>query len=172
MSDFLGSWIKALAAAAIFASVMLAVTPKGAVRQTVKLICGALLTFALLSPLKSLNFDKLAEFISKARLDGREIAASSEKEAALLMKLIIEEETEAYILDKAEALGISGLQVEVSVKEGGQYPYPYSAKIACGASREQKSELSSLIEGELGIPADRQLWSYPQEKTVAPDNSG
>ncbi len=172
MSGFLGGWIKGLAAAAIFASVMLAVVPKGSFRQVAKLICGALLTFALLSPLKTLNFDKLAEFISKARLDGREIAASSEKEAVLLMKLIIQEETEAYILDKAAALGISGMQVEVTVKEGGQYPYPYSAKITCRASQEQINNLASLIEGELGIPADRQIWSCSQEEQIASDNDG
>ena len=122
MSDFLGNWIKGIAAAAIFSSVMLTVTPKGSVKQVVKLVCGALLTFVLLSPLKSLNMDKLSEFISKTKLQGQEIVASSENEADLIMKHIIEDETEAYILDKASKLGITEIKAEVGARQGTKYP--------------------------------------------------
>jgi stage III sporulation protein AF len=159
MAGFLENWIRGLAAAAILAAVMLICTPKGSVRQVVKLVCGALLTFVLLSPLKELNIDRLSEFISKARYDGRQLAASAENESELIMKLIIEDETAAYILDKASKLGIVEPEVKVTVKEGESCPYPYSVEISCNASEGLKDELSSLIEGELGIPRDRQIWN-------------
>lgn len=169
MGSFLESWIRGLAAAAIFSAAMLALAPKGSARRIVKLVCGALLTFVLLSPLKELSYDRLAEFIAETRLEGREIAASSEYEADLLMKLIIEDETEAYILDKAAKLGISVAKVEVALRDGAEYPYPWSAVISCEADAAQKDELSAFLEGELGIPKDRQAWNEGIDGTSTPD---
>jgi stage III sporulation protein AF len=158
MTDFLHNWIKGLAAAALFSSVMLMLTPKGNVKQIVKLVCGALITFVLLSPLTKLNFDALAEFIALTKLEGKEIASSTEYETQLLMKLIIEEETQAYILDKALKLGIENLKVKVTVSSGENCPYPYSVELSGVETAAAKEELSSYIEGELGIPKERQSW--------------
>jgi stage III sporulation protein AF len=158
MTEFLHNWIKGLAAAALFSSVMLTLTPKGNVKQIVKLVCGALLTFVLLSPLTKVNFDSLSEFIARTKLEGREISSTSEYETQLLMKLIIEEETQAYILDKALKLGIEDLKVKVTAKTGDKYPYPYSAELSTGTKGSLREELTSYIEGELGIPRERQSW--------------
>ena len=75
-----------------------------------------------------------------------------------LSKVIIEEQSEAYILDKATSLDMD-VTAEVEARRGdGELWYPYEATLSGEYTDAQKNELSELIEAELAIPAQRQNW--------------
>ena len=77
-----------------------------------------------------------------------------------LNRTLIEQELCAYILDKAESVGVHTVSAEVEVAwDDAGYWYPVGASICCDATNEQREKLGALIEAELGIPADRQEWS-------------
>lgn len=70
---------------------------------------------------------------------------------------IIKAEAEAYILDKAGSYGLQ-LEVCVTLRED-DIPVPESVCIAGAVSPYARTRLEILIENELGIPKERQLWT-------------
>ena len=71
------------------------------------------------------------------------------------LSAIIAGRTAAYISDKADALGFRvTAQVETAPGADGEIPIPVSAVLTGPYSRE----LADCIAGELGIPAERQVW--------------
>ena len=82
-----------------------------------------------------------------------------------MMKSIIGEETGAYILDKAEELGISCQEVQVTcaVEENG-VPYPASVVVRGDMTQEEQALLSRRIEADLAIPAERQTYESGGEE--------
>lgn len=159
MIEALGEWVKTLVAAAIFAGAALSLTPKGPAKAAVGFVCAVMLTLALLQPLTKLEPDALAEAAAAEQLRSRGKAAKAAADAQLLFRLIIMEETEEYILNKADLLDIEGLTVEVMLKQGDTYPYPHSVRLTGEATPEAREKLGHWLEGELGIPAARQSWS-------------
>jgi len=74
-----------------------------------------------------------------------------------IMAAIIGEKTETYILDKAAALG-ADVAVTVTVVQGSDYPYPWSAEISGVLTEGQKASLSAMMEASLAIPKERQVF--------------
>jgi len=156
----IGQWVMGLAASALLTSLALAVTPKGRVRDVLKLVCGAVMVIALVSPL--LRFD-LASFSINAERFREELGAVQDNVSETGKRLtrdIIEKECAAYILDKAQVLGLSVQRVSVTAKWGDEEVfYPYEARIEARLDEAQKGALSRAIEAELGIPPERQFWN-------------
>ncbi len=155
--SFLREWILGITCAALLAALLAAFLPKrGGVRQAGHLAAGLLLMLAAVQPLSGLDFESLAATLAELRVSqsGRseELATQSDE----ILKQIIESETEAYILDKANGLGIQ-CQVEVTyaADEDGS-PYPVRVRVAGNLSEDQKEQLSQVLESELGLPAPRQ----------------
>jgi stage III sporulation protein AF len=72
--------------------------------------------------------------------------------------MLIEQQTQAYILDKAEELGIV-CQVDVSYEQAEDGTVFLSeVNVVSGASQEELEQLASLIETELGVPRGRQVY--------------
>lgn len=80
--------------------------------------------------------------------------ADYEAERTTALGTIIAEKTAAYIWDKADELGLScTVEVTVAVGESG-IPLPDTAVITGPYS----GELAALIQEEVGIPAEKQIW--------------
>ena len=109
---------------------------------------------ALLRPLLGTKLERMELRMEEyqAAIEARQ----AELEAAGNQQLtaIIETRTAAYISDKADALGLT-VTAEVQTEAGPEgIPVPYQAELT-GAWSE---ELASYMEGELGIPRERQVW--------------
>ena len=151
--------IRQLCAVSIFCGAAINITPEGGVRRIMQLLCTAALTMAILSPIKEIDFDIYA--LETARLHEAESAIneSAERIDGRLNRAVIEEQCEEYILDKAEELGanVSGVNVQAQWSLEGIW-VPYSAEIDAPDIGSVKAALESVIENELGIPAERQMW--------------
>ncbi len=158
MREALESWVRALAAAGLFTGAVLTLAPGGRLGKTLRLICALLLLAVLLSPLVSPDYGTYAEELSRQRLLGADLSAKGERDAQRLWGIIIQEKTEAYILDKAEELAVPVLRAQVTVAQGEEVPYPRSAELWLGGPSSRVPDLAELLEGELGIPGKRQVW--------------
>lgn len=156
----LSPWINGMICAAVFCSIALALTPEGRVKNAEKLLCGIVMLAAIFSPLFGFHSEKYASEAARYAEIGKELAGEGSDSVERLNRTLIEQELCAYILDKAESVGVHTVSAEVEVAwDDAGYWYPVGASISCDATNEQREKLGALIEAELGIPADRQEWS-------------
>ena len=159
MMDALAEWVRTLAIGAVFTCAVLALVPEGSEKRAVKLVCGAVMTLLLLAPLKTLDAEKLARYPTELRLltaGLREDAGEISKEAA---EVFICDAAEEYILDAARRLGVPQPGVRLDLRREGEDLVVWAAELTGSFTEEQRMRLSVLLEGELGIPAERQTWS-------------
>ena len=153
----LTSWLRALVGAAVFCALALALCPEGRPKRVLRAACGVVMAAALLSPVVELDMQALPEALARYGEAARAVAEGAGEEADRLNRTIIERECAAYILDKADALGISVSGAEVGARWSDEgFWYPWESRVACAEGGRE--ELSRAIEAELGIPPERQSW--------------
>ncbi len=159
MTDWIRNWILSLTATALFCAISLTVIPKGRAAGVLRLICGIAMALALFAPLVSLDLSAYTNELNAFSEIYREVTSQAETQAESLYRGIIEEESAAYIWDKAECCGVALASVSVSAEwdDLTENWLPYAASI-CIASDTDPAELSASIETDLGIPAERQEW--------------
>ncbi len=148
------SWLTSIAAVTLMLTVVQTLVPEGTLRKISGFTGGLLLLAALLQPVLKTDLGRL-------RLDFSDYEAAIGERAAELdvagkeeLAAIIAGRTAAYISDKADALGLRvTARVETEPGVDGT-PLPASAELTGPYSRE----LADWIAGELGIPAERQVW--------------
>ncbi len=151
--------IRQLCALSLLCGAALSILPEGGVKRVAEVVCTASLIIAIVSPLKALDMDTYA--LESARRHDLESTLTADAKAAeqRLNRLVIEQEYEAYIMDKALELGLEGLAVDVEVQWSLEGLWmPYGASISGVCSQTGKEQLSALMAADLGIPYERQRW--------------
>ena len=144
-------------AAALAFSLISAIPLKRTFRRIVNAACGALLLMILLGPLLRLRAVDPEAYLKQFRLEDGLIDEAME-DGRNRTGALITEQTCAYILDKAAALGAE-VKVEVTLAALSEhYQYPYAAVLTGRWTPEQKRELSDYLSQTLGIPPERQKW--------------
>ncbi len=160
----LREWLLGMCAAAMAITLADCLIPAGAVRKIGKLMGGLVLMITALQPLVGLDYSSLSAAWASYRLEAAGYSAALETENTQLIKIIMEEQTSAYIQDKAAELGIHcTAQVTCQVLEDGT-PYPAQAVIQGSLTGQQQEQLRQLIEGDLAIPADEQQYEEAVEQ--------
>jgi len=151
-------WVISVSCCAIVCTAALAVTPKGRVKKTVRLVCALVMTAAVLSPLAGLDLSSLqnrtAELESEQRFDAEEITRVNET----LSRLFIEERCAAYILDKAGAPEGVSASVTARWNTDGWFE-PWSVVFSGTRDAALRDRMSDAARDGLGIPPERQKWS-------------
>jgi stage III sporulation protein AF len=153
--DFLRTWFLEVAGTAIVGVFALAVTPPGTVKKIVRAASALLLMIAVLRPLTGWSGSHPAD-IGAWRAEPGVTAPFSESRDELL-SAIIAERTAAYIVNKAQALGLV-ITVSAQCRMGEHYPEPWAVTILSERPEHAKSALGGLIGQDLGIPAERQFY--------------
>ena len=129
---------------------------KGSTGGLLKLIGGLFLAFTMLSPVVRMDFSGIWNFLEEYTVAGESAAAVGESMAEEEYRTIIKSETEAYILDKANVLGVT-LAVEVTLSRD-EVPVPVEAVLRGAVSPYAKQQLQQMMETELDIAKENQLW--------------
>ena len=155
MTALLRSWVLGLAWTAMFCAVVLLLTPKGRVRRVTDLLCGVIMAAALLSPLADPALEDYGLHLAEYRSNAAAVTGAAEEIAGELDRSVIEEKLAAYILDKAQQLGtpLAGAQVILEWRTEGLW-VPTAAVL----QGEHSPQLARLLESELGIPEEAQIW--------------
>ncbi len=149
-------WITGVTAASLLASIAMALTPKGRVRQVTSLVCGLMCALAVAGPLVKLDYKALASGAALYAQRAEQVAADAQEEAKMLDRTYIQDRCQAYILAKAAegGLDVDGVRLQARWDESGCVWYPWSVEV----DGDRDPRLAGLIESELGIPPERQSW--------------
>ena len=145
-----------LTAASILAALMRKLSPKGGSGKAVDLAAGLLVLLTALGPFGQADTLGAAQILQDMEsFQTAEEDFSSRRQE--LMEELIREETEAYILDKAEELGME-IAVDVSLIEMDGTAIPWQVTLTGSFTSLQRLELAAMIQSKLNIPKERQEW--------------
>ena len=161
MIGFVQNWIRALVTASVIAALAKQLTPGGPVRKVTGFVCGVMLLSTLLSPVLQLDLGALAEASADYRATVAKLTEDMESQEKQLLRVYIQQQTSAYILDEARRMGVAQLQVEVLAKWRDESWVPYEVSVSGAVTPDQRKRLSDYLRSELGIPAERQRWNEP-----------
>ena len=153
--EALRQYVISVVAAAMLCGIVVRLFPNGSGKQVGKLICGLFLAYTVLSPISRVDFSNLPDFSLGCMDDAKDAAAMGENLARDSMADIIKEETEAYILDKAEAYQAQ-ITADVTLTQDG---LPESVTYTGAPSDEIRQLLENMVTEDLGIPKENQRWS-------------
>ena len=152
------SWLLAVIAVSLLCAVAEALMPSGAVKRVGRLVCGLVLVGAILSPAARLDVDGGRRSLERYLFSVQAREAELEHEVNGQMKIIIEQEYAAYILDKAAQLGLDcTVRVECGLSEEGLY-LPVRTEVAGLSTAGSQRELIRIIKEDLGVPEERQFY--------------
>ena len=148
------AWLLGIVLTAFASGLARQLAPQGREQAMVRLAGGLLLTLAVLRPLAGMDWEGPALEAGAFQIRTEEQAAVYRKNQQQALSAIIEDRTEAYILDKANRLGLDcTVSVTAAAGESG-IPLPDTVTIRGGYSEM----LAVCIEEEVGIPAEKQFW--------------
>lgn len=154
--DALRQYIISVVAASVLCGILTGILHNGTAKELIKLLCGAFLAITLLRPVLDLKKIDLSDLLLSCVPDASQTVALGESHSREALCGIIKAETEAYILDKAEELGLS-LEVEVALSDGDT-PVPASVRLSGDAAPAARQQLETVLTKELGIQKENQLW--------------
>lgn len=154
MMDMLRTWLLGIVLTSFAVGLARQLAPQGREQSLVRLVGGLLLVLALLRPLAEVSWEDLVVETGAFQTSAQAQAEQYRREQSAALSAVIAEKTAAYIWDKANALGLD-CQVSVTTAAGESgIPLPDTVTIRGGYSEE----LAAVIEEEVGIPAEKQIW--------------
>jgi len=152
------SYLLGIVAVSLAVSMAAALLRDGVIRKSVLITGGLVIVLAVIGPVLKLDYGSFGQFLTKIEIARSNYATGIEVQDKELIARIIQDKTEAYILDKAAELGAE-VTAEVTAVQGEFYPYPYSVEITGVLSPKQLEMLKQIIAQTLGIPAERQEYT-------------
>ncbi|MEA4932888.1 MAG: stage III sporulation protein AF [Lawsonibacter sp.] len=161
--DGVREWLLAIISASILCALADSVMPSGAVKRVGKLVCGMVLLCVVLTPVAHLDLKGGQRWLEDY-LAGQEARKTELNEQVNEgMKVIIETRYAAYIVDKAEEMGLTcTARVSCRVEEDGLY-VPDVVQVAGIRSDVDQSRMTQLIQENLGVPLERQVYDCEEE---------
>ena len=151
------NYILGIIATAIFCAVTRSLLDeKSAIGQIVRLLGSILLTIAIIVPLKNISFQDISAYFNDITIEANRYAEQGAAYAQHNKCTIIKEQTEAYILDKANRLG---LDIAVEVALGEEDMIPNGITITGPVSPYAKEVMGTFVEETLGIAKENQQWN-------------
>ena len=155
MSGALRDWLLGLLAAAMLGVICAGLA--GEDRRAMRLTVGLVLLLALCGPVTGIDLAWVSQLLAQSRMEARMAETEIEVRNRALLAQIISEQTEAYILDKASALGMT-LQVTVETAQGETYPYPAAVTLTGHTTTAQRQTLNAWIAEQLAIAEENLTW--------------
>lgn len=153
---FIRNYILTIVSAAMLCALLKSIsTGKKGIEKILGLVAGIFLLATGLQPLGILELSQLENPIENYRSQAERTVAQAEQEVQMQLGEQIQEQTQAYILDKANTLGMS-LEVQVVLDDK---LVPCQVTLTGPTSPYAKQQLKAILETELGIPEERQVWN-------------
>lgn len=158
MMDGVRSWLLAIISASLLCALADSLMPSGAVKRVGRLVCGLVLLCAVLTPVAELEPEAGRAWLERYLADLETRESELQEESGQMRKSIIEEEYAAYIVDKAAEMGLTcTARVRCRAEEAGLY-LPEETQVAGELSDLEQSRLTQLIQTDLGVPPERQVY--------------
>ena len=129
----------------------------GAFKMIIKMLCGIILAYSIVQPVKQLDLSGVEEFASEFREEADRAVQQGKNASAAAWAESITQGTEAYILEKTKAMNVD-LIVEVELSDD-EVPVPVGITLTGQVAPYTKTVLSDMIEQDLNIPKENQTWT-------------
>ena len=156
--DSISSYLLRVIAVCLIGAIAIKLIHKGVVGAIVRLVTGIMVALCVISPLIQFRFEDLSSYIESIQVDGESIAAEGENSTREARAQIITERTTAYILDRADALGLE-LSVTVQLAQEG-IPVPTAVMLRGVASAYARTQMIEHISSGLGIDSEEIQWTH------------
>ena len=147
-------YIISVTTAAVLCGILTSLVGGKHIKPVWMLIVGIFMTLTAIRPLADIDLGAVPTLTEGYSSLAEEAVQAGESMMTAQTQAIIKSRLEAYILDKAERMGVS-LTVEISLGESG---LPVSVRLSGDVSPGAKSRLRSIIATDLGIPKEAQTW--------------
>lgn len=156
--NLVGQYLLSVVAVALIVSVSNSLIEKrGVIGSILKLITGVALTLAIVSPFTDLNIQNFDPLFSYAEADASGVVLEGKMAAQSEISAYIYKQMQAYILDKATALGLD-IRVDILLTDDSP-PVVESIIINGMASPYAKKRLLLYIINDLGVTEDHVVWT-------------
>ena len=130
MIENIRQWLTCIVAVSMLLSVVQRLVPKGSLHRAASFLGGLVLLAVVLEPLPGLDLSGLE--VPDWREETQKVRREMEAQEESALAEGIAERTQAYISDKADALGLT-LRVRVGTRPGEDgVPLPWSAEVEGG----------------------------------------
>ena len=146
----------------ICASVICAVTLNTGVNNgthgtLIRMLAGLFMVVTVVSPIADLRIEQAFSYIEDLPYSVGLSVAEGKLATDYETSKIIKQQAETYIGSKAAELGVDA-QVEVTLTDS-MPSIPYEVRISGNVSPYARTQLKRIIENDLGIPEEKQLWN-------------
>lgn len=156
--EAIGQYLLSVSGVAIISAIVLRLLEgKGVDASLVKMLCGIFMALTVISPFTEVRLSDLTNLLPDISAEAEAAVADGELTGKNALAARICEQLEAYILDKAARMDVS-LTVEVELTQDA-IPLPKTIRLSGNISPYAKSKLQSIIEDDLGIDKENQLWT-------------
>ena len=147
--------IKQISAVSVLFGLILSLSPEGCVKKMMNVLCSVILINMLAGAVWEFDFETYSFEMAKIKDREEQLYKSSAKMEDKLNRSVIQQQCEAYIVDKAEELGMGETEVNVTARWHSQGLWlPYSVEI----KHVYNATLAEYIESELGVTIQMQKW--------------
>ncbi len=163
MTALVRQWLLGVTAAALVLALAETLAPEGGAKRVCRLAGGLALLLAAVGPVTGvLDGSALTQAVEGWRDRSQSYELELEEQRDTLYLAIIEEDTAAYVMDKAREFGFEcAAEVTYGYDEKG-VPCPWEVAARGVWTEGQRARLERLLEEELGVPAQRQYYEEIQ----------
>ena len=127
-------------------------------KKLIKFAAGILMVIVALTPLLGSERLKFNRIPTDLGMEAQSALYAGKEQADGMLRQIITEQTQAYILDKATSMGVE-LSAEVILSDTDP-PTPETIVLTGTVSPYVKKQLSNTLISELEISEDKLQWNY------------
>ena len=155
--DMLCDYVIRLSATALLCAVVMRFARgTGAAKMMIKLLCGIILSYSVIQPIRQLKLSDFGDIAMEFRRDADSAVQWGKNTSTEAWCESITQGTESYILEKANEWNLD-LVVEVELSDD-EYPVPVAVSITGNVAPYAKTILSDVISSDLNIPKEKQKW--------------
>lgn len=152
----IGKYMMTLVCAGILSALVLSIGgDKGAGGSMRKMLCGLFVTVVAIAPLRSFDPGGLTAPLKDYTAMAQSAAEMGMTQAHDAIMQSISQQARAYILDKAEAMGV---ELDVHVEVDTDTLYPVFATLTGRVSPREKEVIAGILEEDLLIERSAQQW--------------
>lgn len=154
----ISAYIRSVTGAALIGAVILRLLEgKGSAAALGKILVGIFMALSVLAPVAKVELSSVGTLLPELSLDASGVVAEGEVYGKKALAESISSRVEAYILDKAAQMDVT-LRVQVELSED-VIPVPQRVRLQGNISPYAKTRLQSIIQNDLGIKKENQIWT-------------
>ena len=154
----ISQYIRTITGAALIGTVVLRLLDgKGSSSAIGKMLVGIFMAVTMLGPITQLHWTDLEDLFPDISVDAEQATSVGQATAQNALRQSISDGVQTYILDKAAQLDVE-LTVQVELSEDA-IPVPVRLRLQGSISPYAKSRLQSIIQNDLGVDKENQIWT-------------